>query len=79
MDSLYFVYTSITTIGYGDLKPAKQTEVWLLYIIWIGVILTFVVIGFTDVVKKRPERKQKNVTVNSYSIKMLTSATDSLP
>merc|ERR1712048_239370 len=48
MDSIYFMYTSITTIGYGDVAPDKHTEVWLLFIIWIGVILLFVTIGFAQ-------------------------------
>lgn len=42
------MYTSITTIGYGDIAPDKHTEVWLLFIIWIGVILLFVTIGFAQ-------------------------------
>ena len=45
-DGAYFMWISISTIGYGDLQPnVIEKTVWANFIIWIGLALTALLIG----------------------------------
>eukprot|EP01084_Bolivina_argentea_P212300 360897_1 len=45
-DGLYFMWISISTIGYGDLQPdVIETQLWANAIIWVGLAMTALVIG----------------------------------
>ena len=63
LDSLYFSFITLTTIGYGDFSPATDWgKVFTMFyiIIGIGIILAFVNTVYRHYEDKRVERKQKN-------------------
>merc|ERR1712129_451437 len=45
-DGLYFMWCSITTIGFGDLQPEMNKGKWIQFLmIWLGLCLTVCLIG----------------------------------
>ena len=46
VDGMYFMWISISTIGYGDLEPsAIQSSYWANGLVWLGLALTAILIG----------------------------------
>eukprot|EP01083_Nonionella_stella_P313059 1122008_1 len=45
-DGVYFMWISISTIGYGDLHPdVIETTIWANVILWLGLAMTALLIG----------------------------------
>eukprot|EP00483_Globobulimina_turgida_P013618 UN13644 len=45
-DGLYFMWISISTIGYGDYEPSViQSSYWANGLVWLGLCLTAILIG----------------------------------
>ncbi len=76
-DAIWFVFITITTIGYGDISPATDlgrvaTIIFsLVGISIIALITATVVSGFTNELNERRERQQqlKEIRENEYNIK----------
>eukprot|EP01084_Bolivina_argentea_P075804 137390_1 len=48
-DGCYFMWISISTIGYGDIEPSViQTSYWANGLVWLGLSLTAILIGSTQ-------------------------------
>jgi len=47
-DALYWVSTTITTVGYGDITPAtKSGRVYAIIVMWIGLLFTGIFIAYS--------------------------------
>jgi hypothetical protein len=49
--SLYFVYTTLSTTGYGDIVPATSTE-FLLTFIFMSAGVTFYSLVYSTIISK---------------------------
>ena len=86
LDSIYFNWITITTIGFGDLQPTiidDNTIVVItgLMIVWLGLCLTAVLIGsMQDYVRKMLKLQKKNkLNMNNNTNNNSISNSNSMP
>ena len=83
-DSLYWVSTTITTVGYGDITPAtKAGRVYAIIVMWIGLLFTGIFIAYSTTmldVDALPQinviqdiKKPVGVLIGSYSDEYATA------
>ena len=79
-DGVYFMWISISTIGYGDLHPdVVETTLWANIIIWVGLAMTALVIGsaqdyFSKKLKKW--RQEDQIDVNDLTLDLNSDGGD---
>ena len=72
-EGLYFMFVSITTIGYGDLQPALNKGKWIQFaMIWLGLTITVILIGsiqdwMTQKCQKWKDTKHNDVQTSQYA------------
>ena len=58
IDSIYFSFITLTTIGYGDICP--QTEIGKIFTIFYVILSLGIILGFINTVYEHYQKKNEN-------------------